>query len=119
MTNQYKAVSIYGKAVFGEDVFDADFAAAEERDHLDAGHLELVPRTYKVTSNNFTGGDHGSEYEAALPVEIEAALVAGGHLVRKRRDVTPGSDAANADPDDKTGDDETKKTAAKKAAAKK
>lgn len=92
MTNQYKAVSEYGRAIFGEDVFDADFAVTEERDHLDGGHLKLVPRKYKVISNNFTSGPAGSEYEAALPVEIERALVAGGHLVRD--DAPPAKDDA-------------------------
>lgn len=83
MTNQYRAVSAYGKAIFGEDIFDADFAASEEKDHLDGGHLELVPRKYKVTSNNFSGGAEGSEYEAALLKEVEESLVAGGHLARE------------------------------------
>lgn len=82
MTNQYRAVSIYGKAIFGEDIFDADFAASEEKDHLDGGHLELVPRKYTITSNNFTGGAEGDEYEAALVKDIEEMLVAGGHLAR-------------------------------------
>lgn len=82
MTNQYKAVSEYGRAIFGEDIFDADFGVSEEKDHLDGGHLELVPRKYKVTSNNFSGGPEGGEYRAALLKEIEASLVAGGHIMR-------------------------------------
>lgn len=82
MTNQYKALSEYGRAIFGEDVFDADFAAGEERDHLDGGHLEIVPRDYEVVSDNFSGGPKGSFYRAALVKEIEAALVGGYHLKR-------------------------------------
>lgn len=101
MTNQYRAVSIYGKAIFGEDIFDADFAASEEKDHLDGGHLELVPRKYTITSNNFTGGAEGDEYEAALVKDIEEMLVAGGHLARS--DPKPETAAG-------------KKAAAKKAA---
>lgn len=95
--NQYKAVSEYGRAIFGEGVFDADFAAVEEKDHLDSGHLELVPRKYEILSANFSGGVMGDEYEAALVKDIETALIDGGHLKRK----------------------DEKKPVAKKAAAKK
>lgn len=95
MTNQYKALSEYGRAIFGEDVFDADFSVVEEKDHIDGGHLELVPRKYKVTSNNFTSGVEGDEYHAALLKEIEAALIAGGHLVR---DDSPPAKKAAAKP---------------------
>lgn len=82
MTNTYRPVSEYGKAVFGEDVFDGDFTAAEERDHLDGGHLEIVPREYKVTSENYAAGKQGEVVELALPVEVEAAQVFGGHIER-------------------------------------
>ncbi len=86
MTNTYKAVSEYGRAIFGDDVFDGDFDAAEEKDHLDGSHLEIVPRKYKVLSNNFTDGEMGSEYVAALPKGREDLLLQGGHL---RRDDSP------------------------------
>lgn len=82
MTNTYKAVSAYGKAVFGEDVFDGDFDATEEKDLLDAGHVEIVPRKYTVLTNNFSGGSQGSEYNAGLLKDVETALLAGGHLRR-------------------------------------
>ena len=82
MTNTYKATDEYGALIFGEDVFDGDFSVVEERDHLDAGHLEIVPRKYKVLSDNFSGGKKGEPLEAAYPMEVEAALLAGGHLVR-------------------------------------
>lgn len=100
MTNTYKAISEYGKAIFGEDVFDGDFDAAEEKDHLDAGHLEIVPRDYEVTSNNFSGGPMGSPYRAALRKEIEEALIAGYHI--KRVDsVAPGKvEEPPAEPDE-------------------
>jgi hypothetical protein len=82
MINTYKATDEYGRAIFGEDVFDADFAAGEEKDHLDGGHLEIVPRNYTVLSDNFSGGAKGETYSAALLKEIEAALIAGGHIAR-------------------------------------
>jgi len=82
MTNQYKALSEYGKAIFGEGVFDADFDAAEERDLLDGGHLELVPRDYEILSDNFSGGMKGMTYHAALVKDVETALIAGYHLKR-------------------------------------
>lgn len=82
MTNTYRSTSEYGRAIFGEDVFDGDFTAAEEKDHLDGGHLEIVPRKYTVLSDNFSGGEKGSEYVAALPKDIETALLQGYHLQR-------------------------------------
>jgi hypothetical protein len=77
----YRAVSDRGRAIFGEDTFDADFGAVEEQDHLVAD-LEIVPRPYKVLSDNYEAGKQGDTVELALPVEIEAALVSGGHLER-------------------------------------
>ncbi len=90
--NTYKATDEYGAAHFGEDMFDAEFDVLEERDLLDAGHLEIVPRRYKVLSDNFSGGAKGEPYMAALPMEIEAALVAGGHIMRA--DAKPAKKAA-------------------------
>jgi hypothetical protein len=81
MTNTYRAVSGYGKAIYGDDVFEGDFTTAEEQDHLNGKHLELVPRKYKVLSDNFAAGAQGSEIEAAYPVEIEAML-SGVHIER-------------------------------------
>lgn len=88
MTNTYRAVSEYGKAIYGEEVFDGDFTATEEQDHLTGKHLELVPRKYKVLSDNFSEGKQGSEIEAAYPVDIEAAL-AGVHIERVKAETTP------------------------------
>lgn len=82
MTNTYKAVSAYGQAHFGDDVFDGDFDATEEKDLLDAGHVVIVPRKYKVLSNNFSGGPQGGDYTAGLLKDVEAALIAGGHIER-------------------------------------
>jgi hypothetical protein len=97
MANTYKPTSAVGEHYFGADEFEADFTPVEERDWLDGKHVELVPRTYEVLSDNYSGGEQGSEIEAAFVVEIEAALVSGGHL--KRVDKKPAA----------------KKTAAKKA----
>ena len=94
MGNTYKATSAYGRAIFGEDVFDADFEAAEEKDHLDGGHLELVPRDYEVVSDSFSGGPKGSLYRGAFVKEIEHALIAGYHL--KRVEPAPAKKAAAA-----------------------
>jgi hypothetical protein len=82
MANTYKPTSVVGEHHFGADPFEATFTPAEERDWVDGGHVEQVPRTYRVLSDNYTGGEQGSEVEAALPVEIEAALITGGHLQR-------------------------------------
>ncbi len=76
----YRPVSEYGKAVYGVDDFDADFTAVEERDMVGNGHLEIVPRAYTVTSDNYADGQRGDVVELALPVETEAALIFGGHL---------------------------------------
>jgi hypothetical protein len=80
--NTYKAVSGYGKATYGEDVFEHEFTATDERDHVGGGHLELVPRTYLQLSNNFTAAVQGETFEAAFVVEQEAALIQGGHIER-------------------------------------
>jgi len=82
MTNQYKATSAYGQALFGSDVFEADLTASEEKDHLDGKHIEIVPRAYEVLSDNFSGGPKGSEYTAALVKDVESALIDGYHLRR-------------------------------------
>lgn len=80
--NTYRPVSDRAKALYGEDDFEAEFSAADERDHLNGGHLEIVPRPYRVLSDNYTAGKQGEVVDLALPVEIEAALVSGGHLER-------------------------------------
>ncbi len=80
--NTYRAVSEYGKAVYGGDAFDGEFSAVEERDHVSAGHLEIVPRAYRVLSNNYEAGKQGDVVELALVVEHEASLIQGGHLER-------------------------------------
>jgi hypothetical protein len=118
MANTYKPTSAVGEHHFGAEQFEADFTPAEERDWLDGKHIELVPRRYKVLSDNYTGGEQGELIEAALPVEIEAALISGGHLERARK--APKKEADNGEKDADGGDkDPDKKPAAKKPAARK
>ena len=85
--NTYRATSVYGEATFGPGVFEGEFSASEEGDHLGAGHLEIAPRTYRVLSNNYSAAAQGETFEAALLVEHEAALILGGHI--ERVDATP------------------------------
>jgi hypothetical protein len=82
MSNLYLPVSARAKALHGEKPFEADLSAAEEADQLAGAHLEIVPRAYKVLSNNFAAGKQGSTVELALQVENEAALIEGGHIER-------------------------------------
>ena len=93
MSNQYRAVHPSIVALRGEDVFEDEFTADEEADLLGRHHVELVPRPYRVLSDNYTLEGHpvpvGEVITVAFPVEIEAALLAGGHLERVRRDANP------------------------------
>ena len=89
MTNTYRAVSEYGKATYGDDAVDLDLSVMDEKDALDGGHLEIVPRRYMVLSDNFSGGPQGGEYMGALRKENEAALIQGGHI--KRADEPPAA----------------------------
>lgn len=82
MSNTYKALTPGAIAAYDEGVFERDFTPSEEQDVLNSGLLELVPRKYKVLSNNFAAGEQGSEIEAAYLVEIEQALIQGGHIER-------------------------------------
>jgi len=82
MTNTYRALSAAAQAAFsGPEPFEREFTPTEERDWLDSGLLELVPRTYRVLSNNYQH-PQGELFEAALLVENEAALISGGHIER-------------------------------------
>lgn len=81
MANTYRALSERALAIHGADVFEAEFAATEERDHLSGGHLEIVPRPYKVLSARY-GPGQGKTFDGAFPVEQEAALISGGHIER-------------------------------------
>ena len=80
--NTYKATSPAAIAAYAEGVFERDFTPDEEKDALASGLLELVPREYRVLSNNYAAGKQGSVVELALLVENEAALIQGGHIER-------------------------------------
>ena len=82
MSNTYRPVSDRAKALHGDDPVELDLDAVAERDELDAGHLEIVPRPYRVLVNNFESGEQGSTVDLALPVDREAALVQGGIVER-------------------------------------
>lgn len=82
MTNTYKSVSIVGEHYFGEGVSDLDLTPTEEQDAITGGHLEIVPRKYRVLSDNYSAGKQGDLVDLALLKELEAALVVGGHLER-------------------------------------
>jgi hypothetical protein len=95
MMNTYRALSVAAKSQYGEEPVELDLSVVDEKDALDGGHLELVPRKYKVLSNNFSGGPEGGEYVGALLKENEAALIAGGHI--ERVDAKPVEDALPPD----------------------
>jgi hypothetical protein len=82
MTNTYRPLSVAAKSQYGDAVVDLDLSVMDEKDAIDGGHLELVPRPYKVLSDNFSGGPQDGEYMGALRVETEAALIAGSHIQR-------------------------------------
>ena len=82
MSNTYKPVSPWAKARHDEDVVELDLSAADEADLLRNGHLEIVPRKYKVTSAKYADHQVGDEVEGALQVEAEQMLLSGGHLER-------------------------------------
>lgn len=81
MTNTYRAKTKTAEAVFFSGVFEREFTPSEEKDALDSGLLEIVPRTYRVLSDNYAVPE-GETFEAALLIENEIALIAGGHIER-------------------------------------
>ncbi len=82
MTNTYRAISVVGEHYFGEGVSELDLSPSEEQDAISGGHLEIVPRKYRVLSDNYTAGKQGEVVELALLKENDAALIQGGHLER-------------------------------------
>lgn len=93
MANTYKATSPAAVGAFADGVFERDFTPTEEKDWLDSGLIVLVPRTYRVRSNNYSAGEQGAVVELALLKENEAALINGGHL--ERVDESEGPDDAD------------------------
>lgn len=90
--NTYRAISPLGVALHGTDVVELDLSAGEERDQLSSGHLEIVPRPYRVLTNRYAAGAAGEVVDLALPAEVEAALL-GVHIERVS---TPSTQAAKA-----------------------
>jgi len=86
--NTYKATTPAAAAAFAEGVFEREFTPAEEQDWLDSGLLELVPRAYRVLSNNYAAGAQGDLVDLALLVEHESALIQGGHIERVDKPAT-------------------------------
>jgi hypothetical protein len=82
MANTYRALSPAAEAAFDKGVFERDFTPSEEKGWLDSGLIEIVPRTYKVLSNNYAAAGQGELVELALLKEIEAAHIQGGHIER-------------------------------------
>ena len=80
--NTYRPVSDRAKALHGTDDLELDLSATDEADALAGGHLEIVPRPYRVLVNNYAEGEQGETVDLSLPVENEGALIAGGILER-------------------------------------
>jgi hypothetical protein len=80
--NTYRALTQAAVALFADGVFEHEFTVAEEKDWIDRGLIEIVPRPYKVLSANYVDGGEGEVRELALLRENEQALIDGGHLER-------------------------------------
>ena len=80
MTNTYKALTEIGEHYYGTG--ELDLSVTAEKDALDAGHLEIVPREYKVLSHRYEAGKQGEVVKLALRMETESALIQGGHIER-------------------------------------
>jgi len=69
-----------GSYTQGEE-FAKDFSPEDEATNVESGLLEIVPRRYKVIGeSNVHGANPGEEFEAALLLGQEAALIEGGHI---------------------------------------
>lgn len=90
--NTYEATSPAAVAAFADGVFERDFSPAEEQDWLGSGLLEIVPRTYRVLSNNYEAGEQGALVELALLKEQEQALISGGHIERVDKPAAKAAD---------------------------
>lgn len=65
------------------EVLEHEFTTQEERDLLDAGRVEIIPRPYLVVgTSRVHDTDPGGTFTAGLPVGQEAALIEGGHIER-------------------------------------
>lgn len=79
--NTYRATTPAAVAAYGEGVIDLELSASEEADRLGSKVLELVPRTYRALSDNYQVAQ-GETFDATFLVEVEAALISGGHIER-------------------------------------
>ena len=62
---------------------DLELSAEQERGHLAAKRIEIVPREYEVVGpRTVLGAEPGEKFTAALEVGQEAALVESGHIGR-------------------------------------
>ncbi len=86
--NTYRATSPAAVAAFADGVFERDFTVTEEKDWIDSGLVELVPRTYRVLSNNYSAAAQGQTFEGVFLIENEAALIQGGHIERVDKPAT-------------------------------
>jgi hypothetical protein len=93
VTNTYRASTPAAAELYEDGVFEREFTAAEESDALAAG-VVIVPRRYRVLSDNFKAGPKGAEVELALRVAHEGALLVAGHLERVRASGHPAGNAS-------------------------
>lgn len=100
VSNTYRALTPFAEVLYQPGTFDRSFTSSEEKDALDGGHLEIVPRPYKVLSNNYSAGEQNDVVELALLVDHEKALIQGGHLERFEPELPepPEGDADQAEP---------------------
>jgi hypothetical protein len=96
MSNTYKATTPFAEAIYQPGEFEADFTPAQEQDALAAG-VEIVPRAYRVLSDNYNAGEQGETVDLALLIEPEAALIQGGHIER-----VEAEDEAEAEAEDES-----------------
>ncbi len=86
MSNIYIAKTPAAEAAFFVGEFEHEFSVTQERDLVASGLIEIVPRRYRVLTDTPVHGvtalDKDPTFEAALLIEQEAALVAGGHIER-------------------------------------
>lgn len=79
--NRYRALTPAAVAAYGDGVLELDLSPTAEADALGSGLLELVPRTYRALSNNYRV-PQDETFDATYLVEVEAALIQGGHIER-------------------------------------
>lgn len=79
--NTYRATTPAAVAAYGDGVIELDLSPMAEGDLLGSKVLELVPRTYRALSDNYAVAQNQT-FDAGFLVEIEAALISGGHIER-------------------------------------